>query len=113
MELISVVWTNKAERLSAETASYGSQLVVFPEAFIGGYARGSKFGMTIGNRTAKGKEEFQKYIFFLFCFFSEPNVWNIEDSFIHCKVDIRKEMKHCKEKKNVKKQEDNAEMLSS
>ncbi|KAJ0083848.1 hypothetical protein Patl1_30351 [Pistacia atlantica] len=52
---------DKAERLLAEAAGYGAQLVVFPEAFIGGYPRGSNFGVTIGNRTAKGKEEFRKY----------------------------------------------------
>ncbi|KAM7275413.1 hypothetical protein ACFE04_017279 [Oxalis oulophora] len=52
---------DKAERLLAEAAGYGSQLVVFPEAFIGGYPRGSNFGVTIGNRTAKGKEDFRKY----------------------------------------------------
>ncbi|KAK8697700.1 hypothetical protein V6N13_113839 [Hibiscus sabdariffa] len=52
---------DKAERLLAEAADYGSQLVVFPEAFIGGYPRGSNFGVTIGNRTPKGKEEFRKY----------------------------------------------------
>ncbi|XP_027347477.1 bifunctional nitrilase/nitrile hydratase NIT4A isoform X2 [Abrus precatorius] len=47
---------DKAERLLAEAASYGSQLVVFPEAFVGGYPRGSVFGVSIGNRTAKGPE---------------------------------------------------------
>ncbi|KAJ4800437.1 Nitrilase [Rhynchospora pubera] len=52
---------DKAERLLAEAASYGSQLVVFPEAFIGGYPRGSTFGVTLGNRSVKGKEEFRKY----------------------------------------------------
>lgn len=52
---------DKAERLLAEAAGYGSQLVVFPEAFVGGYPRGSNFGVTIGSRTAKGKEEFRKY----------------------------------------------------
>ncbi|XP_057474450.1 bifunctional nitrilase/nitrile hydratase NIT4A isoform X1 [Actinidia eriantha] len=52
---------DKAERLLAEAASYGSQLVVFPEAFVGGYPRGSSFGVTIGYRTDKGKEEFRKY----------------------------------------------------
>ncbi|VFR02719.1 unnamed protein product [Cuscuta campestris] len=52
---------DKAERLLAEAASYGAQLVVFPEAFIGGYPRGSTFGVTIGNRTPKGNEEFRKY----------------------------------------------------
>lgn len=51
----------KAERLLAEAAGYGSQLVVFPEAFVGGYPRGSTFGVAIGNRTLKGKEEFRKY----------------------------------------------------
>lgn len=45
----------------AEAAVFGSQLVVFPEAFIGGYPRGSNFGVSIGNRTPKGKEEFRKY----------------------------------------------------
>ena len=55
------MFSDKAERLLAEAASYGSQLVVFPEAFVGGYPRGSSFGVTIGNRTDKGKEEFRKY----------------------------------------------------
>uniref|UniRef100_A0A0D9VIP7 CN hydrolase domain-containing protein n=1 Tax=Leersia perrieri TaxID=77586 RepID=A0A0D9VIP7_9ORYZ len=52
---------DKAEKLIAEAAGYGSQLVLFPEVFIGGYPRGSTFGLTIGNRSAKGKEDFQKY----------------------------------------------------
>ena len=57
----AIAISEKAERLLAEAASYGAQLVVFPEAFIGGYPRGSNFGVTIGNRTTKGKEEFKKY----------------------------------------------------
>ncbi|KAK8544408.1 hypothetical protein V6N13_056190 [Hibiscus sabdariffa] len=52
---------DKAERLLGEAAEYGSQLVVFPEAFVGGYPRGSNFGVTIGNRSDKGKEQFRKY----------------------------------------------------
>ncbi|KAF5447461.1 hypothetical protein F2P56_033015 [Juglans regia] len=54
---------DKAERLLAEAAGHGSQLVVFPEAFVGGYPRGCTFdfGVTIDNRTAKGKEEFRRY----------------------------------------------------
>ncbi|KVH91453.1 Carbon-nitrogen hydrolase [Cynara cardunculus var. scolymus] len=47
---------DKAERLLAEAVSFGSQLVVFPEAFVGGYPRGSNFGVSIGNRTLKGPE---------------------------------------------------------
>ncbi|KAI4334199.1 hypothetical protein L6164_018918 [Bauhinia variegata] len=54
---------DKAERLVAEAASHGSQLVVFPEAFVGGYPRGSTFGYgpSIETGTAKGKEDFRKY----------------------------------------------------
>ena len=55
------MYTDKAERFLAEAAGFGSQLVVFPEAFIGGYPRGSNFGASIGNRTAKGREDFRKY----------------------------------------------------
>lgn len=58
---MDIILSDKAERLLSEAASYGSQLVVFPEAFIGGYPRGSTFGVTIGSRSAKGREEFRKY----------------------------------------------------
>lgn len=34
---------------------------MFPEAFVGGYPRGSNFGVTIGSRSAKGREDFRKY----------------------------------------------------
>jgi beta-cyano-L-alanine hydratase/nitrilase len=61
----SISIADKAERLIAEAAGYGSQLVVFPEAFIGGYPRGSTFGFGISisltNPKDKGKGEFQKY----------------------------------------------------
>ncbi|ESQ42188.1 hypothetical protein EUTSA_v10013949mg [Eutrema salsugineum] len=53
---------DKAERLLAEAAELGSQLVVFPEAFIGGYPRGSSFELSIGARTAKGRDDFRKYL---------------------------------------------------
>ncbi|KAH0937264.1 hypothetical protein HID58_004725 [Brassica napus] len=53
---------DKAERLLAEAADNGSQLVVFPEAFIGGYPRGSSFELAIGARTAKGRDDFRKYL---------------------------------------------------
>ena len=52
---------DKAEKLIAEAAGYGSQLVLFPEVFVGGYPHGSTFGLTIGSRSAKGKEDFRKY----------------------------------------------------
>ncbi|KAJ1280096.1 hypothetical protein BS78_04G205400 [Paspalum vaginatum] len=52
---------DKVEKLVAEAAGYGSQLILFPEVFVGGYPHGSNFGLVIGNRTAKGKEDFRKY----------------------------------------------------
>ncbi|KAH6774788.1 nitrilase 4 [Perilla frutescens var. frutescens] len=52
---------DKAEKLVAEAAANGSQLVVFPEAFIGGYPRGSSFGVAVGILSANGGEEFRKY----------------------------------------------------
>ncbi|KFK23717.1 hypothetical protein AALP_AAs68427U000200 [Arabis alpina] len=55
---------DKAKRLLAEAADLGSQLVVFPEAFIGGYPRGSSFELAIGARTAKGRDDFRKYLAF-------------------------------------------------
>lgn len=51
----------KAEKLIAEAASAGAKLVVFPEAFIGGYPKGSTFGAAIGFRTPRGREEFVRY----------------------------------------------------
>lgn len=53
--------TDKAAKLTADAARYGSQLVPFPEVFVGGYPHGSAFGLTIVSRSAKGKEDFWKY----------------------------------------------------
>lgn len=49
----------KAERLLAETA--GAQLVVFPEAFIGGYPKGHDFGARVGSRSPEGRKTFRRY----------------------------------------------------
>ena len=49
----------KAERLLAETA--GAQLVVFPEAFLGGYPKGEDFGARVGSRTPEGRKLFRRY----------------------------------------------------
>jgi len=49
----------KAERLLADAA--GARLVVFPEAFIGGYPKGHDFGARVGSRTAEGRKLFRRY----------------------------------------------------
>jgi nitrilase len=51
----------KVERLTVEAAVQGAQLVVFPEAFVSGYPRGSSFGATVGDRTLEGREEYRRY----------------------------------------------------
>ena len=39
----------------------GAGLVLFPEAFVGGYPRGSGFGAIVGSRTETGREAFRRY----------------------------------------------------
>ncbi|ESQ29220.1 hypothetical protein EUTSA_v10023557mg [Eutrema salsugineum] len=51
----------KAEKYIAEAASDGAELVLFPEAFIGGYPRGFRFGMGVGVFSEDGRDEFRKY----------------------------------------------------
>lgn len=52
----------KAEKLLAEAAALGSQIVVFPEAFIGGYPRGSVFASNSNGPITNGVEQFSKYV---------------------------------------------------
>ena len=51
----------RAEGLMAEAARRGAQVIVFPEAFIGGYPKGADFHIFVGARTPEGRREFQKY----------------------------------------------------
>lgn len=53
--------TEKAVRLMAQAASAGATIAVFPEAFIGGYPKGSIFGAPVGLRTQGGRDEYQRY----------------------------------------------------
>jgi nitrilase len=47
--------------LCGRAAADGARLVVFPEAFVGGYPRGLDFGARVGRRTAAGREWFRRY----------------------------------------------------
>jgi nitrilase len=51
----------KIERLSAEAAAKGAQLVLFPEAFVGGYPRELSFGALVGHRSPEGRDHYRVY----------------------------------------------------
>lgn len=52
---------SKVAALVAKAAAEGAQLAVFPEAFIGGYPKGTDFGARVGMRLPEGRQEFQRY----------------------------------------------------
>ncbi|WP_329235614.1 hypothetical protein [Streptomyces canus] len=48
----------RAEELIREAVlDCGAEVVVLPEAFLGGYLKGLDFGITVGSRTPDGREE--------------------------------------------------------
>jgi nitrilase len=49
------------ETLLAEATGKGAELVVFPEAFVGGYPKGATFGATVGERSDDGRALFARY----------------------------------------------------
>jgi nitrilase len=52
---------DRALTLVAEAAKQGAQLLVFPEAFIGGYPKGADFHIYLGARTPQGRAEYKQY----------------------------------------------------
>jgi len=50
--------TDLAGRASAE----GARIIVFPEAFVGGYPKGADFGARVGSRSPEGREWFRRYM---------------------------------------------------
>ena len=44
-----------------EAAREGGRLIVFPEAFIGGYPKGASFGTPVGMRKLEGRDAYQRY----------------------------------------------------
>ena len=51
----------RALGLMKEAAAQGAQVLVFPEAFIGGYPKGADFHIYLGGRTPQGRAEFKRY----------------------------------------------------
>ncbi|GAA2202797.1 nitrilase [Streptomyces bangladeshensis] len=52
----------RAEELVREAVSErGAEVVVLPEAFLGGYPKGLDFGITVGSRTPAGRDLFRRY----------------------------------------------------
>lgn len=51
----------KLAELTREAAGQGADIVVFPEAFVGGYPKGLDFGARLGSRTAEGREDYRRY----------------------------------------------------
>jgi nitrilase len=52
---------SRFDKLLAEAAGGGAELVVFPEAFVGGYPKGATFGASVGERTEEGRALFARY----------------------------------------------------
>jgi nitrilase len=50
----AVDWVRRA-------AADGAELVLLPEALIGGYPKGLSFGVSVGLRTPEGRDEFRRY----------------------------------------------------
>jgi nitrilase len=52
---------DRLAQYAGESAGKGAQLVVFPEAFIGGYPKGMVFGASLGIRSDAGRQLFRSY----------------------------------------------------
>ncbi|KAI1311154.1 carbon-nitrogen hydrolase [Xylaria venustula] len=49
------------ERLAQSAGDRKADFLLLPEAYFGGYPRGSDFGCKIGGRTEEGRDEFRRY----------------------------------------------------
>ncbi|MDM8010614.1 MAG: carbon-nitrogen hydrolase family protein [Parasphingorhabdus sp.] len=57
----SLASAEKAVGLIHEAAAKGARLMVFPEAFLGGYPKGASFGTPVGLRKPEGREDYRIY----------------------------------------------------
>jgi nitrilase len=52
----------KAVRLIGDARELGAQLVLFPEAYVGGYPWGLAFGTAVGGRSPEGRRSWARYL---------------------------------------------------
>ncbi len=52
----------RVAELAGRAAASGAGIVVFPEAFVGGYPKGADFGARVGSRSPEGREWFRRYM---------------------------------------------------
>ncbi|KAL2132199.1 hypothetical protein VTI74DRAFT_4086 [Chaetomium olivicolor] len=52
---------SQLEQFSRRAAANKIDILLLPEAYIGGYPRGTHFGCVIGNRSQEGREEYLRY----------------------------------------------------
>ena len=66
LQLGSIPWDTPAtlarlHEFAREAGEGGAELLVFPEALIGGYPKGMDFGARVGQRSEEGRAQFRRY----------------------------------------------------